>query len=500
MSRRVQSVAVVGRDAPLWLTALGLQRAFGRVGVQVTAVELPTAMGEAEVYVATPTLSTLHQLLGIDEDDVLAACAGVYALGQRWTGWSNTAPPFMHAYDRFGAPFENVDFIHYWLRARAKGLPVALEEFSLGAAAAKQGRVIVHTHETESLSKAAHGYHLDARGYSAFLKGRALRAGVVGLRGPVEWAKVEGERVCSLDLPGGEAVAADLFVDVSAEGLLIDSLPGSGFESWKRWLPCDRILSISGRRMQTLPSFSQISALEVGWIGTFPLQDRTAFTAVYASNVASDQQVLAGLTTAGLGLSGQASVTAFSAGARTRPWIGNCVAVGEAAVRLEPLDAAPMQLLQVALAHLVALFPVDADNLLEASIYNREFRAYADNIRNFQLAHYKLNGRVGEPLWDRARGMEVPEGLAHKLKLFGARGRVALYDNETFDEATWISMFVGHGVAPRSYDPLADRVPDEDLPRKLQELLDFIGEQINGMPSVEAQLEIAMPSQGSGFF
>ena len=50
MSRRVESVAVVGRDAPLWLAAAALQRALGRTGLRVHAVELESRLAEVDVY------------------------------------------------------------------------------------------------------------------------------------------------------------------------------------------------------------------------------------------------------------------------------------------------------------------------------------------------------------------------------------------------------------------------------------------------------------------
>ena len=37
----VARVAIVGRDAPLWLTAAALRRALGPAGIAVTAVALP---------------------------------------------------------------------------------------------------------------------------------------------------------------------------------------------------------------------------------------------------------------------------------------------------------------------------------------------------------------------------------------------------------------------------------------------------------------------------
>ena len=66
------------------------------------------------------------------------------------------------------------------------------------------------------------------------------------------------------------------------------------------------------------------------------------------------------------------------------------------------------------------------------------------------------NQRRDDRFWNRARDMEVPETLAYKLRLFAARGRVALYDDEAFQASNWTSVLLGHGLIPRDYDPLVD--------------------------------------------
>jgi tryptophan halogenase len=210
--------------------------------------------------------------------------------------------------------------------------------------------------------------------------------------------------------------------------------------------------------------------------------------------------MLRGIAGAGVGLSGEPMATPFQAGARPSAWVGNCVALGEAAVRLEPLDAAPLQLLQIGLTHLIALFPVEAEHMPEADIYNAAIASHARNIRDFQIAHYKLNNRLGEPFWDRARAMAVPESLAYKLEVFGQRGRVPLYDDETFQEPNWTLSFVGHGLTPQNYDPLVNRLSEADQTAKINKLLGFIRHHVDQMPSVEAQIEISAPMSGSGLF
>jgi tryptophan halogenase len=501
VSRPVRSVAIVGRDGAAWLTALGLQRAFGRQGVSITVVELPSMTRSVDVQVALPALEGLHRLLGLDEITVLAECSGVYALGQQFANWSRARPAFVHAYDSHGAPIRRVEFLQHWLKARGEGMNVALEDFSMGAAAAKHGRYIVHNEATSGFSKARSGYHLDAVAYVRMVRHQAVLAGVQRVAGVLDQVTAGPNGIASVSLVGGQSVAADLFIDATGvEANLIGKALESPFESWSQWFGCDRILAASGPRMNPLPAMSRISAFKAGWVGMFPLRDRTPVVAAYDSRRMSDEEMLqSARVLTGLRL-GDAVVTPFEVGFRPGAWRGNCVAIGEAAACLEPLDAGPLHMVHVGLSHLIALFPVDADAMLEAQAFNDAMGAHARHLRDFQMTHYRLNGRLDEPFWDRLREAEPPPELAYKLDLFAARGAVALYDDETFQEENWTSILIGHGLFPRGHDPQADAMAPEDQIETFKRMLGFIAAEVRDMPSVEAQLELFAPAPSSASF
>jgi tryptophan halogenase len=185
---------------------------------------------------------------------------------------------------------------------------------------------------------------------------------------------------------------------------------------------------------------------------------------------------------------------------RPNPWIGNCVAIGDAAASLEPLDAAQLQVLQIGLTHLLAMFPIDAAQMPEAGAYNRVVTAHFENVRDFQIAHYKLNKRLDAPFWDRCRDTDPPASLAYKLALFERCAQVALYDHETFQEENWIANFLGHGLIPKSYDARADALEGAALMAQFQQMLHFIASEVTDMPSLEAHMETHAPSPSTGLF
>ena len=488
MRRPVRQVLIVGRDAAAWLTAMALQPAFGRTGVTVRVVELPSLLGPADVYAAVPSLSALHDLLGLKDHEALAAAAGVPMLGQRFSNWSGAGRPFVHGYDTQRVTIDDLDFLQYWVKARGEGLKVELEDFSLAAAAARQGRSPVESDGTQVEAPVAPGWHFDAQTYVDLLRRRALAAGVEGRAAGVRTVNRAEDRIASITLDDGLTVSADLFIDASGvEAVLIGDSPGAAFESWRGQFKADRILVASAPALKPLPGHSEIAAFSAGWLGLFPLRDRTAITAVYDSSVMSDRDVAQAMPIlCGRPVTGEVTVEPFAPGLRSA-WIGNCVAIGASAVALEPLDAIQLHLIHMGLSHLIALFPVDAERMPEAPVFNAGFASHVRNVRDFQLTHYALNRRYDEPFWDRARDASVPERLAERLRLFEASGTVAIYDDESFQEQNWTSIFVGHGMIPRNYSPFIDRAPVEEQMAKFRGLLARVAEEVRAMPEVESQ-------------
>jgi tryptophan 7-halogenase len=262
------------------------------------------------------------------------------------------------------------------------------------------------------------------------------------------------------------------------------------YESWQHWFPCDRIIAVSSPALNPAPSFSQVSAFAKGWLGFFPLQDRTAVSAVYSSKYAGVNEILQNLQAIpGIRL-GSVTEKSFTVGVRKNQWIGNCISLGSAGTSLDPLDATHMHMLDLGLSLLRALFPVDKNNLREAAVFNEKMYSHAINLRDFQIAHYKLNKRYGEPMWDEVRAVEPPSTLARKIKLFEARGRVAMQEYETFQEESWTSIFIGHGIQPATYDPLVDNMPEQEQIEHFQKILKYIADEVQSMPSLQAYIEM----------
>jgi len=490
---RINKVVIVGRDDALWLAANVLWRAFNQAGLDIMVVELPSMLRAGDVYPTLKQQEAYHNLIGIDEGPMMRAAQATFSLGQRFSNWSKTRPAFIHAYSTYGRPINRVPFHHYWVKARAAGLKAEFDDFSINAAAAKQGRFFTPSEATDGFAVCDYAYNLGAAGYCQVLKSVALHRKVGHVAGRVADVvrDTHDGRITAVKLTDGRSVEGDFFIDASgAESVLLGAGLDVAFQSWKKWFACDRMLTTYGPALSPLPSFSQIGAFRSGWTGLYPLRDRTAVQQVYTSVDMTDQEAFdaAGIFTS-MRLNPDAIVTPFTAGTRTTYWAKNCVAVGEAAAVLDPIDSVRMHLNLVGLSHLISLFPITRDCAIEAAEYNRNVASSIERIRDYQLCHYILNQRFGQPFWDHCRSIQAPDRLKYKLDLFFARGVLAVYDDEAFDEDDWLAMLLGHGLIPKTYDPLVDQTSDAEAIQQFQKMLGFIREAVEPMRPMEAFLD-----------
>ncbi len=440
MSGPVRTVAVLGGGVAAAMAALAIRRAYGRLGTEVLWVDSGEEPPAHAALIAPPDLATFHRLLGIDNVALITRASATLNMGQQFAGWSGGEGAFLHAYGDAGSPFASLPFVQHWTRARQAGLGVPLEEFCLAAVAAKQGRF-----GASKAQAVKHGWHLDTAGYAALLRAGCVRDGV---------RIVEGEHV-----------EADLVIDAS-----------SGQANGDAPL-CDRVIRASARGFDPVPLFSRVTTHAAGWMTLIPLSDRTAVEFFYDSRSMSDEAADAALSAANLPITARSAMVPVAGSTQSPAWVGNRVRIGADA---SPLDAAELLSLQLSIAQLILLWPIDRDAMPEAGIYNDEMAGSRVRIAEFSAQHFRLNG-CDEPFWKAARAAPVSPELESKIALFAARGMFAHHAHEAHVEDGWALCMAGHGVVPRSHDPQALLVEDQALMAEFQRQLRSVAADVRGM-------------------
>lgn len=467
----LKTVLIVGGGSAGWMTAAALSRAFGaRLSVRV--LEDPERAGDTGVlapFEATlPSLTAFNASLGLDEAALMLATDATFRLGTTFGDWTRRGHDYIHPFSEFGGTMDGVAFHHHWLRLKAAGKAGALEDYSVAAVAARKGRFGRPSDDLRSVaSTMSYGMHLDVAAYVSVMRSAAIARGVevvVGALADVKRQIGSGGLDAVID-GGGRRIEADMFIDATGQaGDLITRL-GAEWVSYARWLPCDRIASALTAR-SVGPALTEAKATRAGWLWRAPLRTGLATSRIWANAFSA----------------GTDEGTAFENGRRSATWIGNCIAIGLSATTLEPLEASGLHLVQSGVSKLIGLFPGGAAMTASATEYNRSVAAEADRLRDLMILHYRANGRTGESLWDAARSTPPPDELAHKIRMFAARGRVSLYDEETFEDPSWIAVFLGQGIVPQRYHPLADQVPPGVLRERLDRMRALIAREAEAMP------------------
>jgi len=482
----VRDITLLGRDAPLWLAGAALQRALAPAGVTVRAVALPDEAVPSDLYATLPAIEALHNQIGIDEAAFLRGVRGAFTLGQNFVDASGAGQaPFLHSYGAFGTGINGSDFFPHWVKARQHGLGVGLDDFSLTATAAHNGRLFIPDEDSEIYGRSDYGYHLPAAAYAKSLKAIAQHLGVEVF----ETASVAVERsddgLAALMLDDGSRVESALFADLTREGLLREAIGGT-FETWA--MSGDRMVTALAPRFAALPVYAEIRAGTDGWTGLFPSLTHTHVEHVFSSAATSDEAALqAAATASGLALEAT-TIRALAPGVASAPWAGNVIGLGEAACSFDPVHGLGLHGLQLGIVHLLGVYPAEGDSYAaRRAEYNRIMRSHFARVADFQVAHHALQNYAG-PFWEAARALPVSCELAHMIDFFRARGELAPQEDESLPPDSWRALFTGHGIVPESWRPAVDRVPPDEVTVHFRKMLGFVREQVLRQPTHDAYL------------
>ncbi|WP_027329897.1 tryptophan 7-halogenase [Marinimicrobium agarilyticum] len=417
----VNSILVYGGSLDGWMAAALLARSL-----PLTVTVLDTQPQESGVEATLPAITGFHHRLGLNERALIDNGIATPTLATHYRASDSWVP-----FEAPGFTLDGLPFHHYAVYGHLNGrLEAAFDAFSLPAQAARRQRYHPQSNDAGSLLATLNsGLQLDRDRYRSVIMALAKELGVHRRTGALLKVERAGDDVESLLLEDGERLSAELFVD--ADGALMSDAQKEQTE---------RLASAEGFAVERLVApqtevacpCTRVTQREEGWElerGTAACVER-------------------------LRLGAEDSPSEFGRYCPT-PWMGNTLAVGQAAGELEAFVTGPLHWLQTAVVRLLDAFPASTDWRATRAEYNRRtLLEWRDRQAFFELHLYlAAHSQGASDVWrQRWHKVDNPE-LLRWLTLFQTAGLVASRELQALPDALRVSLLLGHQLWPQACDP-----------------------------------------------
>jgi len=478
--KKIRKVVIVGGGTSGWIAAASLSKLLGKT-IEVTLIEsddIPTVgVGEATI----PTLFTLHELLGISEQEFVSKTQGTFKLGISFENWRNLEEDYIHSFGFTGRDCWAAGFQHFWLKGRKLGVAKEFGEYCPELVAAKQSKFAVAPKHGLN-----YAYHIDAGLYAKLLRELAEKNGTIRQEGKVVEVGLDSHTgfVKNVILESRKTVEGDLFIDCSGfRGLLIEQALHTGYDDWSHWLPMNSAIAIQTESTSEPIPYTRAIARDAGWQWRIPLQNRVGNGLVFCDRYLSDDEGVSRLLN---NIEGKPitdpRVIKFKTGARRKHWNKNVVAIGLSSGFIEPLESTSIHLIQRSITRLMQMFPFDGIREPDVIEFNSQMDFEIVNIRDFIILHYHVTNRTDTAFWRFCRSMVIPESLKHRIDLFKQTGRVFHVPTELFAENSWAQVMLGQGLVPEQYHPIVNMMDDNELELFLKNISQSVTARVGQLP------------------
>ncbi len=450
---------ILGGGTAGWMAACLIAKQWPQH--EVTLVESPDigiiGVGEG----STPQLRGFFRTLGLAESDWMPRCNATYKNGIRFSGWSKRTGfesyfhPFQTEIDYRTAP---AFFLNCRARRTGRDAWAHPDRFFVSQSLGAQhlGPIPGESFPFDI----AYGYHFDATLVGQVLRDHATtKLGVSHLERTVRGVErgADGD-VAHLVVDDGDVIAGDFFIDCSGfrSAILQDTL-GEPFASYASNLFNDSAVAMpSPNGPGTVKCETGATALSTGWAWHIPLTHRAGNGYVYSSaHISADAAETELRTHLGL-LDGNVAARhlKMKVGRVNRSWVRNCLAVGLSQGFIEPLEATALHIVQATVEGFIEEFEAGGMTGAHADTFNQSISARYDGIRDYIVAHYRLNQHGDTDYWrENATNQSLSDSLKALLTSWftGADFEAEIYEqgiDAYYAPLSWHCLFAGYGTFP----------------------------------------------------
>lgn len=172
---------------------------------------------------------------------------------------------------------------------------------------------------------------------------------------------------------------------------------------------------------------------------------------------------------------------------QNKVWRGKTLYLSEIPIFL-PFLGAPSRLIQIALERFLDLFPSGTKMEAEQTQFNyslsRVFSCFA-NYQSILLASSGFKALSIKTLSEEAR---------FKIRLFSARGRLAILEDDTLFQDHWVSMLLGQGFWPKGLNLMSKNLSDKRINEFRENYAQIVSKALGQMPGTSDFIQKTCPS------
>jgi len=452
-------IVILGGGTAGWMAANIFVKKWSNKQVKITLVESPDVgiigVGEG----STPTLKRFFKLIDVNESEWMPRCNATYKNNIKFKGWSpksgvdSYSHPFTTQIDTFTA----TPFITN-CRTRRLGLDTTTspEKFLLNGVLAEQGKAPIAPDKFPFVIE--YGYHFDSHLLGQYLSEIGCQRGItLKQQHIIDVEQKSNGDIASIVTKDGEKISADFFIDCTGfSSVLMQKTLKVPFKSYKENLFNDSAVIMPTPISESIPVETVSTALSTGWCWKIPLTNRFGNGYVYSSDFisseAAEKEFRQHLGT--LDNAQECQHLKMNVGQLESHWSHNCIGLGLSQGFIEPLEATALHLVQVCIESFASTFESGGFSSKYRKDYNLKIQERFEKVRDYIVAHYKLNTRDDSDYWRENReNSNLSDSLIHILDVWYKRGdlieeieRQKL--NTHFDAVSWNCLLSGYGAFP----------------------------------------------------
>ncbi len=490
-------IVIAGGGASGWMAAAMLAKCLPSAQYRITLIEPPGARGLGVGEATIPTIVNLLRRLQASEFEMMQQCDATYKLGIQFVDWVQPEHENWHPFGVCGARIDGRDLFHFWNAQRQQTESRRpYHSYSVHWAASITGKGPHCRNSVSPISQTqSYAFHMNAEALAGWLRQRALRSSHVHeLTGSVSDVQLDQQGdVSAVVLNTGHQINGDFFIDCTGfHSRLMAQALQDPFESWNRYLLCDRAVAFRIPARRTVPPYTTSRAMPAGWTWHIPLATSTGVGYVYSSQFITDDEALRQLRTAFRVPEEeniQPKFLKMRVGRQQHFWKNNVLAIGLAGGFLEPLESTGLHLTQVGIELFLELFPQGTHWSPLRDQYNRRMVSLYDEVRDFVQLHYWLSQRQHEPFWQAARETPLSGSLKRRLEIYDDCGMLDQLQPEAFSETSYYHLLTGCGRLPRRVSTLAMSTNSDQVAEIMQAIRQQNDAVLRELPLHEAILD-----------